>query len=74
MRLSGYNVVPSPPCWRSLDHIPKCLYHKPHKPIMFPQKKVVKPKIFVHHVKGGENHRSQYVREHTGMKCIQMLI
>ena len=71
MRLSGYNAVPSLPCWKALDHTMQYLYHKPHVPIMYPRKKVEENKIVVHHAKG-EGEREiidlKNIREHTGLK------
>ena len=40
MRLSEYNAAPSLPCWKSLDHTMRYLYHKPHVQIMYPRRKV----------------------------------
>ena len=69
MKLSGYNAAPSLPCWKALDHTMRYLYHKPHLPIMYQQKKVEENKIDARHAKGeGEITDFKYIREHTGLK------
>ena len=69
MRLSGYNAAQTLPCWKALDHLRRYLFHKPHIPIMFSNKKVMESKINAHHAKGyAEITSLKNIREHTGLK------
>ena len=66
MKLSRYNAAPSLPCWKSLDHAMRYLFHKPHMPIMFSRQTLEEPVIAAHHAKGDTDITDlKNIREHT---------
>ena len=75
MRISGYNLAPSLPCYTALHHFMQYLFHHPHVHIMYPRKKVNTSEMTVHCAKGeGYIKDLNKIKNTQCIKCWQTLI
>eukprot|EP00957_Ditylum_brightwellii_P093333 7107357-Ditylum_brightwellii.AAC.1 len=68
VRLSGYMTVPNKPIFDALHQCMTCLYHHPHKPIIYPRKTFNKlqPKLEVHN----RNVQAEYLQQYKSFITI----